>query len=66
MKAWRVSEFGEPTDVWQLDEELAECEPNAGELKIAVEAAGLGLPDVLMCQNNYPLTPPLPFTPCPW
>ncbi len=30
---------------------------------MAVEACGLGLPDVLMCRNNYPLTPPLPFTP---
>jgi NADPH2:quinone reductase len=63
MRAWRVEQFGEPTDVWQLQEDLADCEPGPGELKVAVEAAGLGLPDVLMCRDNYPLTPPLPFTP---
>ena len=38
-------------------------EPGPGQIKVKVEAAGLGLPDVLMCHNNYPLTPPLPFTP---
>ena len=30
---------------------------------LRVLAAGLGLPDVLMCRGTYPLTPPLPFTP---
>ncbi|MGB1139910.1 MAG: NADPH:quinone oxidoreductase family protein [Halioglobus sp.] len=63
MKAWRVEEFGDPRTVWQLQENAPESEPGPGELKIKVEAAGLGLPDVLMCHNNYPLTPPLPFTP---
>ena len=28
-----------------------------------MEVAGLGLPDVFMCRNNYPLVPPLPFIP---
>jgi NADPH2:quinone reductase len=27
-----------------------------------VLAAGVGLPDVLMCRGNYPFTPTLPFT----
>ena len=63
MRAWRVEEFGEPSAVWQLQEDAPECEPGPGEIKVAVEAAGLGLPDVLMCRDNYPLTPPLPFTP---
>ena len=31
-------------------------------MRIRVTAAGLGLPDVLMCRGTYPLTPPLPFT----
>ncbi len=63
MRAWRVEEFGEPADVWKLQENAEDCEPGPGEIKVAVEAAGLGLPDVLMCRDNYPLTPPLPFTP---
>jgi NADPH2:quinone reductase len=63
MRAWRVDQFGEPTEQWRLAEDVRECEPGAGEIKVAVEACGLGLPDVLMCRNNYPLTPPLPFTP---
>jgi NADPH:quinone reductase len=28
-----------------------------------VRAAGVGLPDLLLCRGSYPLTPPLPFTP---
>lgn len=63
MRAWRVNAFGEPANVWQLQEDAPDVEPGPGEIKIAVEAAGLGLPDVLMCHDNYPLTPPLPFTP---
>jgi NADPH2:quinone reductase len=63
MRAWRVEEFGEPTQQWRLAEDAPDCEPGAGQIKVAVEACGLGLPDVLMCRNNYPLTPPLPFTP---
>ena len=38
-------------------------EPGPGQIRIRVTAAGLGLPDVLMCRGTYPLTPPLPFTP---
>ncbi len=63
MQAWRVDQFGEPAQQWRLAGDVPECEPGAGEIKVAVEACGLGLPDVLMCRNNYPLTPPLPFTP---
>lgn len=63
MRAWKVHEFGLPADVLKLDENSAAFEPGPGQLKIAVEAAGLGLPDVFMCANKYPLTPPLPFIP---
>jgi NADPH2:quinone reductase len=49
--------------VWRLEDNAEPFEPAPGQVKIKVEAAGLGLPDVLMCHNNYPLTPPLPFTP---
>ena len=62
MKAWQVTGPGEPTDVLELVE-LEPPEPGAGQLRVRVAAAGLGLPDVLMCRGSYPLTPPLPFTP---
>lgn len=62
MKAWQVNGFGEPADVLrQVERTLAD--PAAGQVRIGVAAAGLGLPDVLMCRGSYPLTPPLPFTP---
>ncbi len=63
MRQWLVDRFGDPVEVWQLLEDADDFAPGPGQLKLAVEAAGLGLPDVLMCRNNYPLTPPLPFTP---
>ena len=37
--------------------------PAPGRSASASTAAGIGLPDVLMCRGTYPLTPPLPFTP---
>ena len=62
MKAWQVHGIGEPTDVLrQVDRDLPD--PGAGQVRIRVTAAGLGLPDVLMCRGTYPLTPPVPFTP---
>ncbi|WAC90871.1 zinc-binding dehydrogenase [Mycobacterium sp. Aquia_213] len=62
MKAWQVHGSGEPTDVLrQVDREVPV--PGPEQVRIHVAAAGLGLPDVLMCRGTYPLTPPLPFTP---
>ncbi|GLE54654.1 zinc-binding dehydrogenase [Mycobacterium montefiorense] len=62
MKAWQVHGIGEPTDVLrEVDRDLPS--PGAEQVRIRVAAAGLGLPDVLMCRGSYPLTPPLPFTP---
>ncbi len=63
MRRWIIESFGEPKDVWTLQDDAASVEPGPGQVKIKVEACGLGLPDVLMSRNNYPLTPPLPFTP---
>jgi NADPH2:quinone reductase len=62
VKAWQVHGIGEPNDVLrQVDRQLPD--PGAEQVRIKVAAAGLGLPDVLMCRGTYPLTPPLPFTP---
>jgi NADPH2:quinone reductase len=44
-------------------EDMPDPEPGAGEVLIAVRAAGLNFPDVLMAQGLYQLKPPLPFVP---
>ena len=62
MRAWQVERAGEPVDVLHLVE-LEAPRPGPGQVCIRVAAAGIGLPDVLMCRGTYPLTPPLPFTP---
>jgi NADPH2:quinone reductase len=61
MRAWQVQSAGEPIDVLRIVE-LEPPQPGPGQVRILVEAAGIGLPDVLMCRGTYPLTPPLPFT----
>ena len=62
MRAWQVNGTGEPADVLH-QVEVAVPEPGPGQARIRVTAAGIGLPDVLMCRGTYPMTPPLPFTP---
>src|SRR3984893_15449424 len=62
MQAWQVTGSGEPADVLhRVEVDLPE--PGPGQIRIRVTAAGIGLPDVLMCRHTYPLTPPLPFIP---
>lgn len=62
MKAWQVHGAGEPADVMRMVERQL-SDPGPGQVKIEVSAAGIGLPDVLMCRGTYPLTPPGLFTP---
>ena len=62
MRAWQVNGAGEPIDVLHAVE-VAVPDPGPGQIRVRVTAAGIGLPDVLMCRGTYPLTPPLPFTP---
>ena len=62
MRAWQVQKAGEPADVLQLAE-LPVPEPGPGQVRIRVTAAGIGLPDVLMCRHSYPLTPKSAFVP---
>src|SRR5438094_898083 len=35
----------------------------AGQVRVAIRAAGINFPDVLMAAGEYQLKPPLPFTP---
>jgi NADPH2:quinone reductase len=62
MPAWQVQSTGEPIDVLR-QVEVPVPDPGPGQIRVRVTAAGIGLPDVLMCRGTYPLTPPLPFTP---
>lgn len=62
MRAWRVDRAGEPSEVLNLAD-VPVPEPGPGQIRIRVTAAGIGLPDVLMCRHTYPLTPPGAFIP---
>ncbi|MFP6663861.1 MAG: zinc-binding dehydrogenase [Deltaproteobacteria bacterium] len=62
MSAWVVTSKGAPRDVLEL-REVPVPEPGPGFLRLAVDAAAIGLPDVLMCRGTYPLTPSGIFTP---
>jgi NADPH2:quinone reductase len=60
MKAWITTKIGPPKDVLTIVERPVP-EPVPGTLRVKVLAAGVGLPDVLMCKGNYPFTPTHPF-----
>ncbi|MCP9946654.1 NADPH:quinone oxidoreductase family protein [Streptomyces somaliensis] len=62
MKAWRVTELGEPADVLDLVE-VEVPEPAAGQVLVRVLASAANFPDVLMCRGLYQIKPELPFTP---
>jgi NADPH2:quinone reductase len=62
MRAWQVQAQGEPIEVLH-PVTLEAPHPGPGQVRIGVTAAGIGLPDVLMCRHTYPLTPPVPFVP---
>ena len=62
MKAWRVTELGEPRDALVLDE-IDTPEPDVGQVLVRVLASAANFPDVLMCRGRYQVRPELPFTP---
>jgi NADPH2:quinone reductase len=62
VKAWRVHEPGDPTDVLVL-EEVPERAPSAGQVVVQVAAASLNYPDILLCKGEYQEKAPLPFVP---
>jgi NADPH:quinone reductase len=43
--------------------ELPTAEPKAGEVRVAVRAASLNFPDLLIVEGKYQMRPPLPFVP---
>lgn len=43
--------------------ELPTPHPGQGEVRVAIRAASLNFPDLLIVQNKYQMKPPLPFVP---
>jgi len=61
MKAWICEN---PVGVEALEwKDVPTPEPKAGEVRVAVRAASLNFPDLLIVQNKYQVKPPLPFVP---
>lgn len=62
MKAWRAESFGNPPDVLKLVD-IDIPEPGPGEARLRVLATNIGLPDRMMLEGRYFLTPHPPVTP---
>ena len=61
MHAWMCETLDGPAALqWR---ELATPEPAADEVRIAIHAASLNFPDLLITQGKYQVRPPLPFAP---
>jgi NADPH2:quinone reductase len=61
MKAILCKAFGPPESL--VLEELPSKALGAGQVRIAVHAAGVNFPDVLTVQGKYQFMPPFPFVP---
>jgi len=61
MKAILCKQYGPPESL--TFEELPSPRPGPGEAVVAVKAASVNFPDVLIIQNKYQFKPPLPFSP---
>jgi NADPH:quinone reductase len=61
VKAVLCKAYGPPESL--VVEEAPSPVPRPGEVVIAVKAAGVNFPDVLIIQNKYQVKPPLPFSP---
>lgn len=61
MKAIVCRQFGPPESL--VLEELPPPAPGPGQVVVAVSAASVNYPDVLVIQNKYQVKPPLPFSP---
>ncbi len=61
MHAWLCENpIGVEALAWK---ELPTPEPGPGEVRVAIRAASLNFPDLLIVQNKYQMKPPLPFVP---
>lgn len=62
MRAWQVTELGEPEAVLRLVD-LDPPRPGPRQLSVRVLATPANFPDALMCRGLYQVRPELPFTP---
>ncbi len=61
MQAWLCEN---PVGVDALSwKEMPTAEPGAGQIRVAIKAASLNFPDLLIVQGRYQMKPPLPFVP---
>lgn len=61
MQAWICdTPTGPDALTWK---EVPTPEPQPGEVRVAIRAASLNFPDLLIVQNKYQVKPPLPFVP---
>ena len=56
-----VTHYGGAAALRVIEEEYPE--PQSGEVRVKVQAAGVSLPDVMAREGIHPETPPVPFTP---
>lgn len=56
-----IARYGGPEVISLVEEEIPP--PRAGEVRVRVLAAGVGLPDVLAREGVHPETPRVPYTP---
>jgi len=61
MKAVLCKQYGPPETL--VFEDLPSPRAGEGEVVVAVKAASVNFPDVLIIQNKYQFKPPLPFSP---
>src|SRR5580765_3816266 len=61
MRAVLCKAFGPPESL--VVEDVPSPTPGPGEVVIAVKAASVNFPDVLIIQDKYQVKPPLPFSP---
>jgi NADPH:quinone reductase len=56
-----VTHYGGPEVITTVEEDIPT--PEAGEVRVMVSAAGVGLPDLLAREGVHPETPRVPYTP---
>jgi NADPH2:quinone reductase len=61
MKAIRVRQFGDPEVM--VVEDVADLTPGAGQVLVRLHAAGVNPVETYIRSGNYPIKPPLPYTP---
>src|SRR4029453_17745630 len=61
MRAVLCKAYGPPESL--VIEDVESPTPGQGEVVISVKASGVNFPDVLIIQNKYQSSPPLPFSP---